>query len=200
MITLKQAKDYLLIGCSDYDSLIKQIIEYSVNSIHSYIGYSLEQTSETDYYKGTNRQFLPLGKMNITTISDVKLNGEVLDPSKYSLRKNMLFKSDIWDAKYIGRSMYDTSLIDYNIEITYDYGYVYPDIDHTINSGTVPKEIQYVCVELVKRIFIKSGTTQQTKAEGGRRLDSDFSVDYYEIKINELLDKDMRRILNKYKK
>lgn len=200
MITLKQAKDYLTLGCSDYDSLIKEIIDYTVSYIHSYIGYSLEQKEELDYYKGTNRQFLPLGKSNVTAIASVKIDSELLDPSKYQIRKGMLFKRDMWDAKYIGKSLYDTSYVDYNIEVVFTYGYTYPNVDLSINNGNVPKELQYVCCEILKKIFIQCGTEQQVKSESGKRLDATFTTDYYEIKIKDLITKDIERILDKYKK
>ena len=47
MIVLNQAKQYLQFSNSDYDTLLTQIIEYSIGYIENYVGGSLATTSET---------------------------------------------------------------------------------------------------------------------------------------------------------
>lgn len=194
MITLKQTKSYLQFATSDYDSLLQDIIGFSVGYIENYIGYSLKHSEFTELFQGTGRQFLPIGKCNITKISNIKIDDIPVEPTKYTLSHNMVLKIDgLWEKKYI-----DSQNIDYNIKITYNSGYSYPLVSDIINESNVPKEIQYVALELAKRIFIKCGTQQQTSQESGSQKSASMSTSYFEIKFTEDLPKDLKRILNKY--
>lgn len=195
MIVLNQAKQYLQFTNSEFDTLLTQIIEYSIGYIENYVGGSLATTSETKSYQGTGRQYLPLLKNNVTTVSEVKIDGVTLNNTLYSIKNKMLFKKDLWEKSYINEYV-----IDFNIDVTLTSGYSYPLISNSVNNGTVPKELQYVCLELVKKIFITCGTEQQTKGERGSQKSADFGVDYYEIKLPTNLPKDLTRILDKYKR
>ena len=198
MITLNEAKKYCDINCSDYDETLTSMVEYAIAIIHNYVGKDLSQLTLTDIYQGTGRQFLPLSRINVTNVAVVKLNDEILDPSEYKIVKNMLFKSTLWDRKFIQGA--DTYILDYNIEIEYTFGYSYPTISNSVNNGTAPKELRYVANELVKRIFIEAGTNQQKSSESGSEQNASFSNSFYEITIDELLSKDIMRILDKYRK
>ena len=60
-------------------------------------------------------------------------------------------------------------VVDYNIDVTLTSGYTYPTINNSINNGTFPKDLQYVCLELVKKIFIEAtGKTNKTKVSNNR--------------------------------
>ena len=195
MITLSQAKSYLGFSISDYDNLLSEIISYSIGYVESYLGFSLEEETKTNMYQGTGRQFLHISKPILKEINEVKINGEILDNSKYSVMCNMLFrKDDIWEKEYL-----DINLVKYNIEVTYKSGFVYPIITDIINTSDVPKEIQYVVLELVKRIFIKAGVQQQVIQESGTMKSASMNNSYYEIKFTEDIPKDIRRILDKYR-
>ena len=195
MIVLNQAKQYLQFSNSDYDTLLTQIIEYSIGYIKNYIGGCLATTTETKSYQGTGRQYLPLLSNNVTTVSEVKIDGVTLSNTLYSIKNKMLFKRDLWEKTYINEYV-----VDYNIDVTLTSGYTYPTINNSINNGTVPKELQYVCLELVKKIFITSGTEQQTSSEKGTQKSASFGVSYFEIKFTDNLPKDLVRILDKYKR
>ena len=195
MIVLNQAKQYLQFSNSDYDTLLTQIIEYSIGYIENYVGGSLATAEETKSYQGTGRQYLPLLKNNVTAVSEVKIDGVTLSNTLYTIKNKMLFKKDLWEKSYINEYV-----IDFNIDVTLTSGYSYPSISNSVNDGNVPKELQYVCLELVKKIFITSGTEQQTKSEKGSQKSADFGVDYYELKFPTNLPKDLIRILDKYKR
>ena len=198
MITLNQAKKYCDISCADYDETLTGIVEYAIGIIHNYLGKDLNQVTTTDIYQGTGRQFLPLSVINVTDIVEVRVNDELLDITEYKLVKNMLFKSTLWDRKFIQGE--DTYILDYNILIEYTHGYLYPVVSSSVNTGNVPKELQYVANELVKKIFIQAGTNQQKSTETGSEQNASFSTSYFEIKIKEIMSKDMMRILDKYRK
>ena len=195
MIVLNQAKQYLQFSNSNYDTLLTQIIEYSIGYIENYVGGSLATATETKSYQGTGRQYLPLLSNNVTTVSEVKIDGVTLSNTLYSIKNKMLFKKDLWEKTYINEYV-----VDYNIDVTLTSGYTYPTKNYTINNGTVPKELQYVCLELVKKIFITSGTEQQTSSERGTQKSASFGVSYFETNFADNLPKDLVRILDKYKR
>lgn len=197
MITLNQAKQYLQFANSDYDNLLSDIVSFAIGHIENYVGRSLKFKTTKDIYQGTGRQFLPLNLTNLVSVSEVKIDGVVIDNTSYFIKNNMLFKKDLWDKSYVKNSF--ERQIDYNIEVTSTSGYNYPLINDSINTGNVPKELQYVALELVKKAFILSGTEQQLSSENGSHNQARFNNSYYEIKFTEDLPKDLKRILNKYK-
>lgn len=198
MITLNQTKNYLQFANSDYDSVLSEIITYSIAHIENYVGYTLSETEETNVFQGTGRQWLSIPRPNITEISEVKIDDVVIGSTLYSIKNNMVFKKDLWEKSYIIQE--GMRMVDYNIEATYKYGFTYPLISNPVNNGTVPKELQYVALEIVKKVFINSGTQQQMKAESGSHKEAKFNYDYYEIKFGEDLPKELKKILNKYKR
>lgn len=198
MITINQAKTYLQFSNSDYDSLISDIIEYSISFIENYVGYKLSKTTETNYFQGTGRQMLSLSKNNITEVAEVKIDDVVLSNTLYSIRNNMLFKKDLWEKSYV--SISDIREIAYNIEVRYTYGYTYPLITDSVNNGTVPKELQFVALEIMRKTFINCGTQQQISSERGSQKNASFGVNYFELKFKDDLSKDLKRILDKYKR
>ena len=198
MITLNQTKNYLQFANSHYDSLLSEIITYSIAHIENYVGYTLSETEETNVFQGTGRQWLSIPRPNITTISEVKIDDVVVGSTLYSIKNNMVFKKDLWEKSYIIQE--GMRMVDYNIEATYKYGFTYPLISNPINDGTVPKELQYVALEIAKKVFINSGTHQQMKSESGSHIEAKFNYDYYEIKFGEDLAKELKKILNKYKR
>ncbi len=198
MITLNQTKNYLQFANSDYDSLLSEIITYSIAYIESYIGYTLSETEETNVFQGTGRQWLSIPRPNITEISEVKIDDVIVGSTLYSIKNNMVFKKDLWEKSYIIQE--GMRMVDYNIQATYKYGFTYPLISNPVNNGTVPKELQYVALEIAKKVFINSGTGQQMKVEGGSHMEAKFNYEYYEIKFGEDLPKELKKILNKYKR
>ena len=198
MITLKQAKDYIDITCVDSDALITDLIEYAIEVVHNHIGGSLEVQEYVEYLQGSGRQYLVLSKPAIQSIFTVTIDDEIKDSSTYSIRKGMLFSRDIWEKTFLFNNC-GGRLVDHNIEVKYTYGYLYPTITSSVNTGDVPKELQYVIVELVKRMFILSGTQQQISSSSGGQKQASFNKSYFETKIEELIDKDIMRILKKYK-
>jgi len=198
MITLNQTKNYLQIANSGYDSFLSEIIAYSIAHIENYVGYTLSETEETNIFQGTGRQWLSIPRPNITEISEVKIDDVVVGSTLYSIKNNMVFKKDLWEKSYIIQE--GMRLVDYNVEATYTYGFTYPLISNPVNDGTVPKELQYVALEIAKKMFINSGTQQQIKSEGGSHMEAKFNYDYYEIKFGEDLPKELKKILNKYKR
>jgi len=198
MITLNQTKNYLQFANSDYDSLLSEIIAYSIAHIENYVGYTLSETEETNIFQGTGRQWLSIPRPNITEISEVKIDDVVVGSTLYSIKNNMVFKKDLWEKSYIIQE--GMRLVDYNVEATYTYGFTYPLISNPVNDGTVPKELQYVALEIAKKMFMNSGTQQQIKSEGGSHMEAKFNYDYYEIKFGEDLPKELKKILNKYKR
>ena len=198
MITLNQTKNYLQFANSDYDSVLSEIITYSIAHIENYVGYTLSETEETNVFQGTGRQWLSIPRPNITAISEVKIDDVIVRSTLYSIKNSMVFKKDLWEKSYIIQE--GMRMVDYNIEATYKYGFTYPLISNPVNNGTVPKELQYVALEIVKKVFINSGTQQQMKAESGSHKEAKFNYDYYEIKFGEDLPKELKKILNKYKR
>ena len=198
MITLNQTKNYLQFANSDYDSLLSEIIAYSIAHIENYVGYTLSETEETNIFQGTGRQWLSIPRPNITEISEVKIDDVIVGSTLYSIKNNMVFKKDLWEKSYIIQE--GMRMVDYNIQATYKYGFTYPLISNPVNNGTVPKELQYVALEIAKKVFINSGTGQQMKVEGGSHMEAKFNYEYYEIKFGEDLPKELKKILNKYKR
>ena len=94
MITLNQTKNYLQFANSDYDSLLSEIIAYSIAHIENYVGYTLSETEETNVFQGTGRQWLSIPRPNITEISEVKIDDVVAGSTLYSIKNNMVFKKD----------------------------------------------------------------------------------------------------------
>ena len=91
MITLNQTKNYLQFANSDYDSLLSEIITYSIAHIENYVGYNLSETEETNIFQGTGRQWLSIPRPNITAISEVKIDDVVVGSTLYSIKNNIVF-------------------------------------------------------------------------------------------------------------
>ena len=195
MITQTQAKIYLQIKDSSYDSLLGEIIPFCVSYIEKYVNRTLSYTTKTETLQGTGRQFLPLNDINIKDVTSVKVDDIELSSTDYSIKNDMLFRKDLWEKVYR-----TNTIVDYNIEVSYSCGYAYPTITNTVNTGDVPKELQYVALELMKRIFIRSGTQQQVTTEQGSQKSASMSTTYFETRFTEDIPKDLKRILDKYKK
>ena len=196
MITTNQLKIYLQFTDSSYDTLLSEIVDFATSYIESYIGQSLKHSTKQDIFQGTGRQFLPLKAINVISVEEVKIDDVVLDNNKYSIKNNMLYKRDLWEKSYTS-----PNFVDYNVEVSYTYGYDYPQVTDPINISDVPKELQYVALELGKRIFIKCGTQQQVQNEqGSMSSNASMSTSYFEIKFTEDIPKDLKRILDKYRR
>lgn len=200
MITLRQAKNYLNINNNIDDEFIKDLYNLAIGHINGYCNRDFEEQEYTEVLQGNNRAYLKTGVTPLNSIEELKINKEVIDSGEYKIKNKMIFYPKLFPAKYgviDGKiSAYNR---EYNVEVIYVAGYTFPQWTDVVNSSNVPKDLQYVCLELIKKMYIQSGVCAQeqthTVSTGGESV----ARQYFKQEIKDLFSTDIKAILNRYR-
>ena len=199
MLTLKQVKDYLNIQHSSEDDFLYSLYQYSLSLIEGYCNRTFKEQEYTEVLQGNNRAYLKTDVAPINSISELKIKGEVIESDKYKIKNRMLFYENLFPAEYEyinGKlSAYDRK---YNVEITYSAGYRYSEWTSIVNETDVPYELQYVCLEAIRKMYTNSGVCAQIQTKTVSSSSESIAKQYFKQEREELLG-ELKAILNRYK-
>lgn len=204
IVSLPQTKRFLNINSSDADDFLKELLEYSYDYIVNYCGREFTLSNNIDYLKGTNSKYLNLSITPIKNITSVKIDGEVLDASNYTIKNKMLFyRNGTFYAKYerfFPNNLPDINSTEYNIEVEYEYGFNLPSVTDAFNISDVPKELQYIALDIIQHMYVNSGACPQMKEKSVQTGGEQVGKKYYQFDKFKGLTKKQKAILDKYKK
>lgn len=135
LVTLSEVKDYLKINSdSTDDGLLNTLIAACSQAIEDYCERTFtEKLYEDEEYDGSGTKYLLLGQYPVKTIASVEVDGQLLDPSEYKVKKSngtLIRTSGVWPKG------------DINISVTYTAGYT-----------EIPFPVQLACKHLVMSYF-----------------------------------------------
>lgn len=199
MLTLKQVKDYLSIQHSSEDDFLYSLYQYSLSLIEGYCNRTFKEQEYTEVLQGNNRAYLKTDVAPLNSISELKIKGDVISPTDYKIKNRMVFYENLFPAEYNcvnGRlSAYDRK---YNVEITYIAGYKYSEWTSIVNETDVPYEVQYVCLEVIRKMYKGSGVCSQIQTKTISSSSESIAKQYFKEEREELLG-ELKAILNRYK-
>lgn len=146
LTTLEDVKAYLQIDSSITDqdqTILTPLIKATSEAIENYCQRKLENGVVTEEYDGTGSMNLYLDDFPINNLSEIRIEGELVDSATYKLRKKegIVVRMDgNWPPGVL------------NAEVTYEAGYVTPDQvkqDSTL-TRTLPYDLELACKHLVK--------------------------------------------------
>lgn len=204
MVTLPQAKRYLNIQSSDADDFLREVLDYTYGLITDYCGREFALSTNTDLLKGTNSRYLNLTITPVKNITSVKVGDKLLGSLDYGLKNKMLFyKNGLFYAnyeKYFPNGLPDISSTKYDIEVVYDYGFQLPSIDDLYNTSNVPLDLQFVTLDIIKLIYMNSGSCPQLKEKNIQTGGEMVAKKYAKFLEFGRLTRVQRAILDTYKK
>lgn len=128
LTTLAAAKEYL--DVSDKDDLIESLINSVSDQIENYCRRKLKERVNTDEeYDGTNSSNLLLSQYPVSSVSSIKIDDVLVDPSEYKVRKGsgiLVRLNSKWPKDVL------------NIKVTYTGGY-----------NPVPSDLELACKHMV---------------------------------------------------
>jgi hypothetical protein len=135
LTSLDAVKSYLKINISETtdDDLLSSLIEACSNVIENYCNRKFGIEEYEEEYDGVGKPFIILHNYPVNSIISVMIDGEIVEPIEYKIRKNngMLFrKSGIWPHGIM------------NIKVTYSSG-----------TDEIPAAIELACKHLVMSYF-----------------------------------------------
>lgn len=202
MLCLRQVKNYLNIGSTQDDEFLYEISTYSVGIMESICLRSFKKENMIDMLKGNGRAFMPTPITPIVSINSIKINGNLVPAEDYSIRNNMIFYPKYFPVKYMGyNSNYTPNVYqrEYNVEVDYIAGYTYPKWTDVVNESDVPKELQYVCLELVKKMYVESGVQAQEQTKTISTTGESVAKQWFKQEKTEIPN-NLKLILSKYRK
>lgn len=203
MLCLRQIKNYLNVSTNQDDEVIREMFNYTIGAINNYCLRTFELEERIDILQGNGRAFLPTPLTPIKTITEMKINGLVVNPVDYSIRNKMVFYPKYFPVKYLGINENWTPkayLRGYNVELTYSVGYVYPQWVDVVNESDVPKELQFVALEILKAMYIASGVQAQEQTKTVSTVGESLAKQYFKQIDKFEFTPTVKAILDKYKK
>lgn len=141
-------KKYLQIDPSDtsLDDQLESLINACSTAIENYCRQSFGQREYTDEYDGTGTNSLFLANTNISSIIEVSIDGEIVDPSEYKLRKSgiLVRLKNVWPIGIL------------NVSVTYSAGF-----------DQVPADLELACKHLVNFYYKTDISDYSTTFESG---------------------------------
>jgi hypothetical protein len=150
LTTLDAVKEYLKIDSTILvdDTRIEGLINACSTAIENYCRRTLHQITYTnEMYDGNNTRYLNLKNYPATAVTQVQVNGVVIDPSNYVLKDHgVLVRIGPYPNTFTGLSMSRFNTVwnrgDYNISVSYTAGY-----------AIIPDDIELACKMYVASIF-----------------------------------------------
>ncbi|MDC3414270.1 head-tail connector protein [Terrihalobacillus insolitus] len=144
LTTLSDVKEYLQIDSTitDQDSVLTSLIKATSQAMENYCKRKLEKDTVIEEYDGTNSVNLYLKNFPIESITEITVDGVLVDSTTYKVRKGegIVVRTDgHWPHGIL------------NIQATYETGYVTPDqvnADSTL-TRTLPYDLELACKHLV---------------------------------------------------
>jgi len=169
LTTLAEAKTYLKLNVTDYDSTIERLINAASEAIEKYCNRHFEKAIYTEWYKGHGRQLLLLNQFPIVSVTSVTIDGSAYtegEDNDFTIdsEAGMLFRAVGWPGnRYYGGLTQDPMARRRNIKVVYEAGYVLPKDVSPETPRTLPYDLEQACLLLVhfyyKRDIASFGTT-----------------------------------------
>lgn len=147
------------------DAVLTNYLNTVTDLIHSYAGYSLEESEITEYKLGSGGRALYLDRRPVKSVSKVVKNDAELatteyrhDDRKIELVSGAFFKGQDFYEATAGR----TTKSD-RVEITYTAGFVYPEASED-SSSTVPWDLKLAVVGVVNSFVTQMASGGQASA------------------------------------
>jgi hypothetical protein len=177
IITLSDTKKYLgFEGASDYDEILKSLINLVSSWTEMLIGRKIEATNVTEYFDGGTLEII-LNHFPVNSVASVKYNAGTQNTPNWQT----ISAEDY--TKYLGEGIIKHVSIfpdgDRNIEVVYNAGF-----------STVPDDLKLLALELVGRLF-NQRKAQGIKSESMGSAKLDWSSD---------LTEDQKMIIGNYRK
>jgi uncharacterized phiE125 gp8 family phage protein len=131
LTTLSAVKEYLKIDPlnTNEDTLLEALINASSSAIENYCKRSLVEQTFIEEYDGNGMKYLQLNQYPVNSITSVTVDGVVLDPSEYKVKKKtgtLIRVDSIWPEG------------DLNIAVEFTAGY-----------NPIPYDLELACKHLV---------------------------------------------------
>lgn len=149
LATLTDTKAYLKVTVATDDSLLEGLINACSTAIENFCRRSFYTTTyENEYYDGNNTRYLNLNNYPVSAITQVMVNGVVIDPSNYIVKNpsGVLARIGPYPNTFTGLSMSRFNTVwnrgDYNIQVSYTAGY-----------DPIPEDLALACKMYVAAIY-----------------------------------------------
>jgi hypothetical protein len=149
LTTLADAKAYLKVTVTTDDDLISGLINACSTALENFCRRSFHQTTYTnENHDGNNTRYLNLRNFPVLSVSQVQVNGVVIDPSNYVIKNEsgVLARIGPYPNTFTGLSMSRFNTVwnrgDYNIQVSYSAGF-----------NPIPDDLALACKMYVKAIY-----------------------------------------------
>jgi hypothetical protein len=182
IITTQQAKDYMGITVSTYDTLIGSFVEMVTQEIETYTDREFTQSSYNEILSIQNSRFdleddLPLNTQSdrlylrlrqtpVVTFSSITQNSVTVSNENYTV------------DSVTGVITFYEPVSDYKDQLVANYTAGYADPTVTGSAYSMPRDLQMVALQGVKVMFENSGTAKQGQGNVKSKSLKDFSVSY----------------------
>ncbi|MGL4864509.1 MAG: hypothetical protein ACRC4T_15555 [Cetobacterium sp.] len=202
MITLNQVKSYLKINTTTEETFLKELCDYSLGLINGFCQREFDIQERIDLLRGNNRAYLSLPLSPIKEIITLKIKDIEISKDEYSLKNNMVFYPKYFPVEYLeyNRDLSpNTYKKAYNICVTYKCGYIFPEWLSNENTGSVPEELQYCLLEIIKGLYINSGAEKELQSKEIKANVESVKKTYFKSNVSPI-PTHIQSILGKYKR
>lgn len=133
LTTLAAVKAYLKIESTHDDTMLEDLINACSTAIENYCGRKFKEQPFDEEYDGTGKNYLLLEQFPVKSINSLSIDGIVLDPSEYKVKKNngvLIRNNSVWP---IG---------DINISVSYIAG-----------LSSIPSPLELACKHYVMSFY-----------------------------------------------
>lgn len=201
--TLELAKKYLDITINDYDDMIQFYIDSATTLIKNYVGRNLEFRRVAYATVGNDKDTLktityPLKNIYEVLINDIDVTSECsidVDSKLFIYRESGFPKKSTYSSFDLMSP--SATFLKRSIKLDIDGGYILPNEE----GSDFPKDIQNVCIELVKHYFTNSSIESSISQEGYTTPNYSFSKSYaLDVSSGrDVLNDSQKEVLNRYK-
>jgi len=185
LTTLGAAKSELGIPLeddADLDPRISRIINAASGWIESRLNRNLGRDTVTELLSGRGRQRLNLERYPILELVSVQVDGADVSDECKILNGARGARGQIWRKNGFPLSAFgyrdltadvDPSTADLNVEAEYRGGYVLPRDEDDANPRTLPWEIEWACIRIVKIWYDRDPDMKRETSEAGYSYEVD---------------------------
>lgn len=184
LTTVGALKDELGIASSDtsLDTHLKRMINAASDWLEAQLHRSLRLETVTESLSGFGRQRLNLARYPISSLTSVKVDGADVTADCKILNGARGQRGQIWrkdgfplSARGYGDLTSDTdpSTADLNVEVSYKGGYVLPQDESATLPRTLPWDIEWACLRIVKHWHDRDPGLKSEQSPTGYRYEVD---------------------------
>ena len=181
LTTVAEVKAELGLTGTEFDTYLERQINVVSEKIANYCNRNFGKADYTDQqYKGNDTLYLLLNEYPILEVSRLKIDDyeqDITDLQVFSEEGKIYLPKGFWKSGLVGGvSKYNTNDIEYNIEVTYEAGYVLPMDDGTPDNRTLPYDLEQACIDEVVHAYENKGTSRQLESWSLDKASKKFST------------------------